>query len=555
MGYLLHLLVALLGQGLAEGGWSTGWRVPWAALPLMLVPYVLAGIARRASLRGRFRRAALVHRILAGAGPALHVLTVCGFGWLESLRLWFGDGIALGSWPRVGLLLALLPFVAYEIASIDARARLATALGAERRAWRTFQVRMLLSGLVPLVCFVLVSAAIGASDAVRIEIEEVQLYAAAFAGALLVLLAFLLPSLLRNVWDTKPFPTGHQRDVLQAVADRARFRARALLAWNTGDLMANAAIVGIGPRTRIVLFSDSLLDQLDASELAAVFAHEIGHAVRRHVLVFVSWAGAVFLLADLAAHQFFPDEPWIAGGVVLAAVGAWLLAFGFASRRFELEADLYCLDLLGDASPLIRALEKVGGRFRDVASWRHFSTAERVRFLERAMHDAAVGQGLRRSLRRWTRLGVGLLLVALGLQAWVLGRSFDQDRLRADLRLGQYASARSRAGRIRDLDPLLARLTERAASIGRDAPPLAELEEKARDAMSRGEVADGLAWLDLGGMRGSGEMDAVAAALRSLAERGDASSLDLDPVLLGKWRVELDACRGRFREGSPAADQ
>src|SRR5262249_54986641 len=152
-------------------------------------------------------------------------------------------------------------------------------------------------------------------------------------GGLLVALALLLPTLLRNVWATQPLPPGALRERLQAVADRAGFRSRALLAWNTGDLMANAAVVGVGPRARIVLFSDSLLARLDGEELASVFAHEIGHAARRHVLVFVAWAAAFFLLADLAANHLFPSDAWISGGFVLVALVAWILGFGFASRR------------------------------------------------------------------------------------------------------------------------------------------------------------------------------------------------------------------------------
>src|SRR5262249_13345910 len=156
---------------------------------------------------------------LSGAAPVLHVLAACVLGWVEYLHAWLGDGTSLSAWPRASLLLALAPFVVYELAAIDARARIATKSAAERRAWRGFQTRMLLSGLVPLAGYVLICAAVGASEAVRIQIEEVSLFAAAFAGAMLLVLALLLPSLLRNVWDTSPFPPGPLRDLLQAVAD------------------------------------------------------------------------------------------------------------------------------------------------------------------------------------------------------------------------------------------------------------------------------------------------------------------------------------------------
>jgi Zn-dependent protease with chaperone function len=555
MGYLLHLLVALLGQGLAEAGWTTGWVHPWALLPLALVPHALAWSAHRLFLRGRFRASAALVRALSGAGPALHVLAACAFGWMDSLHAWLGEGTSLTAWPRASLLLALAPFLVYELAAIDARARIATKSASERRAWRGFQTRMLLSGIVPLAGYVLICAAVGASEVARVQIEEVSLFAAAFACALLVLLALLLPSLLRNVWDTSPFPPGPLRDLLQAVADRARFRSSALLAWNTGDMMANAAIVGVGPRTRVVLFSDSLLAQLDGPELAAVFAHEIGHAARRHVLVFVTWAAAFFLLADLAANHFLPATPWFSGGFVLVAVAVWVVVFGFASRRFELEADLFCLDLLGDASALIRALEKVGGRFRDVASWRHFSTADRVRFLEGAALDPGVGKRLSRGLRRWTRAGVALLLVAGALESWTLARAYPEDRLRADLRLGRYVSANVRAAAIGGVDPRLVALASRGASLQSDRVSVPELEEEARVALSRADLPAALAWLDLGGLRGSADLDAVAGAIRTLVEKGDDPQSTLDAKLFEAWRGELEVVRGLSPDAARRAAQ
>jgi Zn-dependent protease with chaperone function len=542
MGYLLHLLVALLGQGLAETGWKTGLDAPWLVLLALPIPHLLGWTGHRLFLRGRFRASASVLRVLTGAAPALHVLAVCAFGWLDALERWFGDAVSLAGWPRIGLLLALAPFVVYEAAAIDARARLVAPPGRERDAWRAFHVRMLLSGLVPLAGYVLVSTLAGANDRVRVEIEEVSLFSAAFAAALLLLLAISLPSLLRNVWDTSPFPAGDRRDVLLAVAERARFRARALLAWNTGDLMANAAIVGVGPRTRVVLFSDSLLAQLDATELAAVFAHEIGHAARRHVLIFVSWAGAFFLIADFAANRLFPSNVWLGGGLVLLAVVGWLLGFGFASRRFELEADLYCLDLLGDTSALVRALEKVGGRFRDVASWRHFSTADRVRFLERATVDPAVGTRLRRGLRIWSRAGFLLLAAAAVLQGWALARAFPRERLRADLRLGAYPAAISRASDRPGIDPELARLARRAAMLAPGRTTLRDLEERARAAMLAGDVEAALEWLRLGDLRGSAELAAVGSTLSGLVEQDTAALGELDPRIRSAWNGELEAC-------------
>src|SRR6185436_2197135 len=126
--------------------------------------HLLGWTGHRLYLRGRFRASAAVLRVLSVAAPALHLLAVCAFGWLDALERWFGDAVSLAGWPRIGLLLDLAPFVVYEIAAIDDRARLVARPGRERDAWRSFHARMLLSGLVPLAGYVLISTLAGASD-------------------------------------------------------------------------------------------------------------------------------------------------------------------------------------------------------------------------------------------------------------------------------------------------------------------------------------------------------------------------------------------------------
>jgi Zn-dependent protease with chaperone function len=553
MGYLFHLLAALVGQGVAEAGWTTGWRAPWAVAALVVIPPALALGARQAFLKGHFRSSALLSKALTACAPVLSFVALCALGWMDSTRAWLGFELADDAWPRLDMLAGLIPFVVYELAAIDARARSLSRSGRDRSSWRRFQFRMLLSAIVPLIAYVALTSAIGTSRTIRIEIEEVPLFGAAFAAGLLLILALALPTLLRNVWDTTPMPAGLQRDVLDAVATRARFRARSILTWNTDDLMANAAIVGIGRRTRIVLFSDSLLAQLDLAELAAVFAHEIGHAVRRHVLYFVVWAAGFFLLADLVASQLFADDVWTAGGFLLAAVVAWLLVFGYVSRRCELEADLYCLELLGDGTALVRALEKVGGHLRDVASWRHFSTADRVRFLAGVAHDRRVGERLRRKLSIWKRCGAALFVLALGLQLWSLSGTFRSDRLRADLRLGRYREASERIGEPEGLDPGLVRLAERVAVLGDEPVPVSMIESRARKEFAASQPESGLAWLDLGALRGDREMATVARAIRRLAagEVTEQGLLEV-PELTG-WRAEVAACaRSMMTRSAPA---
>jgi Zn-dependent protease with chaperone function len=542
MGYLLHIVLALAVLGGAEAGWTYGVHFPAGLLLFLPLPYLVSRLARRAFLRGRFRAGERWIR-LQGALPLLsHAAALLVFRWDATVEGWVGRRISMLAWPEPSILLALLPFVVYTLLSIDARARLIAARREEIRSSRAFQARMFLSSFLPLAGYVVLSALVGWNDDVRVQVEEVALYNGAFAVTLLFVLMLMLPTILRTTWETVPIAASPQRDRLLEVARQAGFRARALLMWKTGNTMANAAIVGIGARSRVVLFSDSLLSQLDVRELASVFAHEIGHAVRHHVPIFTMWVVAFFLGADLLVTRFFADSPWLGGAVVLGFAGAWYLAFGWLSRRFELDADLYSLELLGDAPALIGALERVGGRLRDVAGWRHFSTAARVRFLESATDDPRIGARLRRGLRRTTIAGVLVFAILACLEVVRLSGSLGADRVRADLRLGRYASAVERARNEPDLDRGVAALVARAAALETAAgerPPVSELAALARAALRDQDLQAALEWLDLAAMRGDRDLEALAHEIRRRLDPDPGEPEPLAPEIEALWRDEL----------------
>ena len=290
--------------------------------------------------------------------------------------------------------------------------------------------------------------------------------------ALLLILAFVrcLPWVLRHTWDTVPLPRGPERALFEAVAARARFRCSDLILWRTGRQMANAAIVGLFPASRLVLLSDALLLRLGPRELAAVLGHEIGHAKRRHVLAFGAWAIAFMLGADLLFERLPEGQDLAAGALLAALVGVWVVVFGWLSRRFELDADLYSVGLLRESAGMINALEEVGGlHSRNRGSWRHFSTARRVDFLRAVDARPELGRRLRAKLRLWTRVGVALMCVCLVLEAVGLLGSWGVDRVRANLRLGRYELAAEQLAGVEEPGQDLARLVRRAASLtGRD---------------------------------------------------------------------------------------
>lgn len=535
MGYLLQILLAMGTFGLADGGFVSGREWPLAVLLWCAAPYLTLSLAVRAWRRGRFRSSARWGRVLSALPVAGSFFALSGCGWKHTLERWLDTPVTLLGWPQPALLLALVPFVVYQLIAIDASARLADTRRGARTSLRGLQMRMFLSGFVPVTLYVLAASLVGASEALRIRVEEVALWNAAFSALILASFVAFLPSILRNTWETVRMPEGIERRVLTTVAERASFACREICLWKTGNLMANAAIVGLTRKDRVVLFSDSLLSMLSMRELAAVFGHEMGHAVRRHVTTFLFFALAFFMGADLIATHLVPPVEWMVGGVILVTLVGWYLSFGYLSRRFELEADLHSLELLGDSEALISALEKVGGRLRDVASWRHFSTARRVAFIESAAVDPSVGRRLHTKLRWASRAGLAAFVVVALIELATMFEALQENLVYVDLRLGEYTKAAERVETAKALPDDLVALALHAEDLG--SIDVAELEGHALTELERGEAESALHSIHLATLRGSERLADLGRVLRT-AGRGE---LDEARTLAGNLPPELAA--------------
>lgn len=547
MGFLVPILLAVgtLFLGELEGGAST--RQPWLVASLMIVPYLHSGLRHRLALAGKLRQAALLSRLAPFLPVLLQAFAVTVLGWMESVETWFDVELSLLAWPRIELLLALAPFVFYSLTSIDADSRASRSSPSHSRQVRNFQARMFLTGLGPIVLYLGLAAALGSWEFLRVGVEEVSLWSLLFTALLAAVFITLLPFFLRWTWETEVLEGGPEAEVLRRVAELANFRCRELLVWKTGNLMANAAIVGLIPRTRRVFFTDALLSQLGPRQLAAVFAHEIGHAKRGHVLIFFLSALAFFGCVDglLVALQF--EQEWMELATLIGSLGLWLLGFGWLSRRIELEADLYCLQLLGDGIGITSALQSVSPASHSKSGWRHFSTGERIEFLGRAAADPRVGRRLRRGLRG---VALGALIVLGAVGSWrlnALADAYPQERTLVDLRLGAFEEALTRAAQRTEIPE-----TEQAQGIAslleligsHDWPSgdrevvMGRCQELAREALAGSSTETAIGWLSLASLTGDPQAGAAALHLQEHLDGAQAGGPPGEEV--GPWLTALE---------------
>ena len=172
------------------------------------------------------------------------------------------------------------------------------------------------------------------------------------------------------------------KERVETLLERCGFAARGGVFVMDGSLRSahgNAYFTGIGRNKRIVFF-DTLLSRIEAAEIEAVLAHELGHFRLHHVRqrlaasVLLTFAGLA-LLAWLARQPGFYSAlgvpvPSAAMALLLFVLTVPVLTFfatpaiSWWSRRHERQADDFAAEH-ADAGKLAAALVKL---FRDNAS-------------------------------------------------------------------------------------------------------------------------------------------------------------------------------------------
>ncbi len=178
------------------------------------------------------------------------------------------------------------------------------------------------------------------------------------------LLALVLyPTVIAPLFNTfKPLADASLEARVQALMKKCGFFAKGFFVMDGSrrSAHANAYFTGFGAAKRVVFF-DTLLDKLTASEVEAVLAHELGHFKHKHVLkriasmFAISLAGFAvlgWLSSRIWFYAAFGVQPSMSAPNDAVALLLFMLivpVFGFftsplfagLSRRHEFEADAY----------------------------------------------------------------------------------------------------------------------------------------------------------------------------------------------------------------------
>jgi STE24 endopeptidase len=433
-------------------------------MAFLLGQWVAFRVARNGGPSGAIRRSfAVGSRALDITNLVVYAWIIHGIDWPSAVE----SGMGFRDTILIDEFLILLPFLLAQILTwlglyAGERALRSDAMKPGRRRYMILRARQSL-GLVLPVAFVF---SLG-QDLLRrawpqsVENPWVEMGWMAVMGTLVLVLS---PAFVRLTWPTYPLPPGPLRDRLERLARRFRFRCSDILVWDTGNALVNAGVTGALPWYRYVLLTDALVDHLDPHQIEAVFGHEVGHIAHRHLLFFgFFFMGSISMMALVrkGIESFLGWSPWAQQWLasigaehstmlavelvtVLLALGIYfLIVFGFLSRRFERQADVFgcravscgrpdCpphadINGLPTDEPQPRQLCTVGIRIfasalSEVASlngmereslwaWRHGSISRRIAFLEALEGKPEAERRFQRDVGR-LRLGLAVVLAS-----------------------------------------------------------------------------------------------------------------------------------------------
>ncbi|HEY2254291.1 MAG TPA: M48 family metallopeptidase [Variovorax sp.] len=297
-----------------------------------------------------------------GAALLLGWTLLGGLDLLNRLLLaWTGPGmlqqlLLLAAFALIGGLLEL-PFTLWQTFRLEER------FGFNKMTWRLWvkdtAKGLLLGALIGLPIAALILWLMGAAG----SLWWLWAWGAWMAFNLLLMLVY--PSFIAPLFNKfKPLDDAALKDRVNALMLRCGFAAKGLFVMDgsTRSAHANAYFTGFGASKRVV-FYDTLLRQLNAGEVEAVLAHELGHFKHKHVVkrmaaMFALSLAAFALLGWLSLHTWFytglgvqPNigQPNSALAILLFMVAMPVFGFFIAplpvlvSRRHEFEADAYAI--------------------------------------------------------------------------------------------------------------------------------------------------------------------------------------------------------------------
>ena len=307
---------------------------------------------------------------------------------LVQIHLWFGgnlpmvQGVVFIAVLQLGSFFAKLPWGLYRHLVIEER------FGFNRMQPKDFFLDSLRMGLLSL--FLGLPLLLGIFALIE-YLPLWWLWGFLVVAGYQMVLVWLYPILIAPLFNRfRPLAEegkqGQVKQRLEELLAQCQFTAKGLFVMDGSrrSRHSNAYFTGFGKSRRIVLF-DTLIEELETGQLAAVLAHEIGHYKKKHILkqmlgsgfalfagfiglyLLSSWQTVLFGFGGLELGQnleSFPMNPMNPGWLLFVAtilamplnlIGQYI--GNYFSRKHEFEADAYAFQHSQGSNDLAEALK------------------------------------------------------------------------------------------------------------------------------------------------------------------------------------------------------
>jgi STE24 endopeptidase len=292
---------------------------------------------------------------------------------VKTISLWeygpIGSGLIFFAVLSIFANLLRIPFDLYETFVIE-----------ERYGFNVMSFKMWFLDLLKSIIIVTILGGLLLSLLLALVIHSGNtwwVWAWMLVGGFELILLWLFPVIILPLFNKfDPIENKGLEDRIRTLMEKVGLRTKGIFKMDASKRSkhTNAFFVGLGRNKRIVLF-DTLLASHTEEELLAVLAHEAGHWKKKHVLrmlvlleilSFVTfYAVSKFLNWPLLYQTFGFQEPMVYVGLFL--IGAFISLLGYfaqplesaLSRKFELEADDFVLELMETGEPMRNALKRL----------------------------------------------------------------------------------------------------------------------------------------------------------------------------------------------------
>jgi len=310
------------------------------------------------------------------------------FDLLLILFFWFGHGFAyLDDWVRsyqigevgsgllyVGILgliklVISLPFSVYSTFVIEER------FGFNKTTIKTFIIDIVKSLVLSLVFGAPLLA--GVFYFFEVAGGNAWWYCWVVVTIFVLIVQFIAPTWIMPLFNKfTPLEAGELKDMILDYASSIHFSLKNvfIIDGSKRSSKSNAFFTGFGKNKRIALY-DTLVDQLNNSELVSVLAHEMGHFKKKHILINMAigilYSGLMFYLLSIFItygglfDAFFMKQSSVYAGMIFFGMLFTPIDFFLGlilqslSRYNEYQADLFAAKTTKNPNDLISALKKL----------------------------------------------------------------------------------------------------------------------------------------------------------------------------------------------------